>query len=237
MIVQLFDVGIRQDKEGRYCLNDIHSAAISSGVTKDIRPNEWLSLKNTQRKVEILNAEKWCNYAVISKAGRYGGTYVCKELIYSYAMCISEEFELYVIRVFDQAIQEEAKRKVFRGHSRIEFKPMTDAIKSLREDLGLDVKFYHFSNEFDMINVLGIGMTAKKFKLKHGIPESGDTREYFNRQQIEVISYLQRTNTTLIELGMSFDERKEKLKELLDKKFPRLPFDNPKQLAYNHRTN
>lgn len=104
-----FNIQIRIDKEGRYCLNDIHSAAISSGVTKDIRPNEWLSLKNTQRKAEILNRENGCNYAIASKAGRYGGTYACKELAIAFTLWIDETVFLKIVKAIDDlAIIQEA---------------------------------------------------------------------------------------------------------------------------------
>lgn len=95
---------IRRDHAGRYCLNDLHKAAIASGVTKDIRPNEWLSLEQTGNLAEVLITEKPGNTPIESKAGRYGGTYVCKELVYAYAMWISAAFHLKVIRAFDALV-------------------------------------------------------------------------------------------------------------------------------------
>lgn len=52
---------IHQDAEGRFSLNDLHAAAVSSGVTKDIRPNEWLTLEQTKGLAEILITEKQGN--------------------------------------------------------------------------------------------------------------------------------------------------------------------------------
>lgn len=91
------DVSIRQDQEGRYCLNDLHRA---SGGEKKHAPNEWLRNKQTSDLIGEL-----------SKAGIPGiqskqqlGTYVCRELVYAYAMWISPAFHLKVIRAYDNLV-------------------------------------------------------------------------------------------------------------------------------------
>lgn len=95
------DVAIRTDAEGRYCLNDLHRAAVASGVTKDIRPNEWMALSQTSELAESLITENPGNSPISTTAGRYGGTFVAKELVYAYAMWISPAFHLRVIRAYD----------------------------------------------------------------------------------------------------------------------------------------
>jgi hypothetical protein len=91
---------ITTDEEGRFSLNDLHAA---SGGEKKHQPNYFLALDSTSELERILNAEKTGFNAIVRKRGRYnGGTWVCRELVYSYAMWIKPEFNLKVIRTFDQ---------------------------------------------------------------------------------------------------------------------------------------
>lgn len=95
---------VHADNNSRFSLNDLQAAAICSGVTKDIRPAEWMALSSTSEMVEILIKENPGSKPVEAKAGRYGGTYACKELVYAYAMWISPKFNLHVIRAFDAMV-------------------------------------------------------------------------------------------------------------------------------------
>jgi hypothetical protein len=99
--ISVAGIQIATDQQGRFCLNDLHKAAVASGVTKDIRPNEWTDLDQTKALTEFLITENPAFLPMESRAGRYGGTYVCKELVYAYAMWISAKFHLQVIRTFD----------------------------------------------------------------------------------------------------------------------------------------
>lgn len=109
------NISIHQDAEGRYSLNDLHAA---SGKSDKDKPANWLRAEKTIELIEeILNAQirAFKNDDVLkvgiptfnpvdSKKGRYGGTYVCKELVYSYAMWISAAFALKVIRAYDALV-------------------------------------------------------------------------------------------------------------------------------------
>lgn len=99
-IVVIAGVEITTDSEGRFNLNALEKAAKSSGITKDIRPNEWLSLQHTQELEEILITENSGLKPIISKPGRYGGTFAHELLAISYAGWISPYFQLQVNQVF-----------------------------------------------------------------------------------------------------------------------------------------
>ncbi len=96
-------VAIRQDAQSRYCLNDLHRAA---GGEERHTPKYWLNLRQTHELVQVLSdggippSEQNQPVSVI-RGGNLQGTYVCKELVYSYAMWISAAFNLKVIRTFD----------------------------------------------------------------------------------------------------------------------------------------
>ena len=94
---------IRQDAEGRFCLNDLHKAA--GGASKD-RPSKWLDAEKTQELIREMNAGKPAseqNQSLrVSKGGDgWQGTFIAKELVYAYAMWISPSFHLKVIRAYD----------------------------------------------------------------------------------------------------------------------------------------
>lgn len=105
------DISIRQDSEGRYCLNDLHKAA---GGHKNHQPSNWLRTQQTQdliSEIELGSGNSDLNTHIrgIKKiGGRYGSTYVVKELVYAYAMWISASFSLKVIRAYD-ALQGQPK--------------------------------------------------------------------------------------------------------------------------------
>lgn len=102
--VTISNVSIRQDEHGRYSLNDLHKA---SGGERKHEPSAWLRLDQTNDLIsEILNTQICVFNPTESRKGRNGGTYACKELVYSYAMWISPAFSLKVIRAYDNLVNE-----------------------------------------------------------------------------------------------------------------------------------
>lgn len=102
---------IRQDDEGRYCLNDLHKA---SGDLAKHKPANFLRNEQTQELIIEIDSfsdlrssdssssnEKSCIQAVNGV-----GTFGSKELVYAYAMWISAKFHLMVIRAYDSLIME-----------------------------------------------------------------------------------------------------------------------------------
>lgn len=99
-------IGIRQDAQGRYCLNDLHKA---SGGESRHRPSLWSENQQTQTLVAELESEAGIPALVSNHGGTNAGTFVCKELVYAYAMWISAKFHLQVIRAYDALVQQQVQ--------------------------------------------------------------------------------------------------------------------------------
>lgn len=109
------DFSIRQDEDGRYCLNDLHKA--SGGLEKH-KPTRFIRNQQTQELIaEIEQAPDMVHGEVNQRpnlvfavktfhGGSNQGTYVVKELVYSYAMWISAKFHLTVIRAYDAMVMQ-----------------------------------------------------------------------------------------------------------------------------------
>ncbi|ERM14127.1 hypothetical protein L585_08645 [Pantoea ananatis BRT175] len=110
-----------------------------------------------------------------------------------------------------------AAQKMDRNSARLEYKPMTDAIKHEREFQGKQIAPHHFSNEADLINRLALGMTSAKFRVYHEIGKKEAIRDYLTQEQIHCITELQRANTVFISMGWDFEQRKEVLKGMFER--------------------
>lgn len=106
------------------------------------------------------------------------------------------------------ALAEEQDRIRSRQIARLECPELTDAIKRTREASGKKVMFFHYSNEFDMINRIALGQTAKQFRAHHQLGKDALMRDHMSVEQTKAIEHLQRVNTALVDAGLSAEQRK-----------------------------
>ena len=157
------DFSIRQDEDGRYCLNDLHKA---SGDDKKHFPAYFL--RNQQTKDLIEEVERYANshigqngasanlqkaVKVIKGGAEKQGTYVVKELVYAYAMWISAKFHLQVIRAYDSMVArlftESSKQNLIADKTTKKDRvPLKDAVNML---VG-KAKFLNYSDAYKLIH-------------------------------------------------------------------------------------
>jgi len=101
--------------------------------------------------------------------------------------------------------------KTIRFQTGINYRPLTDAIQSAHDP----AKFYHYSNEADLINRIVTGYTAKQYREKYLVE---NIRDNLTPAQIKLIDKLQILNTAFIELGWTFEQRKKELQDYSERK-------------------
>lgn len=114
----------------------------------------------------------------------------------------------------EQIVSESVIAARSRQVARLEAPQMTEAIKVIREAAGKEIRPYHFSNEFDLVNRIALGQTAKKFRADHDLDKAAPIRDYLTACQIACVEHLQRLNTSMIEINMEFEQRKEQLNKV-----------------------
>lgn len=100
--VTIMDISVRV-LNGLYSLNDLHKA---SGGNPKHKPAFFLRTDQTKEILtESHNSNSPANTLRVKRGGSDQGTWVCKELVYSYAMWISAKFHIAVIRTFDAVVR------------------------------------------------------------------------------------------------------------------------------------
>ena len=167
----------------------------------------------------VMTPQKWVEstraIGIISKAGRYGGTYAHKEIAFEFASWISVEFKLYLVKEFERLKTEEMKQlgwDIKRNLAKINYRIHTDAIKEnlIPPELSAKQVSMVYASEADVLNMALFGMTAKQWRDSH--PElKGNIRDYANVSQLVCLSNLENLNAVFISEGMSQAERLTKL--------------------------
>ena len=173
-------------------------------------------ITNTLGELNINAPHFWGTYKT-----KQGNEYGCYNLPKRETLILISGYNIVlrakIIDRWEYLEQKELDNKIHRAarsESKLEYKPMTDAIAEAHEE----IKPYHFSNESDLINRITLGMTASKFRKHHDIAKGELIRDYLSTAQLNCIIALQRANTVYIEDGIDFQIRKQKLTDLFNRK-------------------
>lgn len=214
--------GIHVDNEQYFNLN--HMAAffpnrelrnfIQSPITKD-----YIKLVESELNKDLndgfdrsLTTQKF-KPAIKTKRGRHnGGTYAHKYVAMKFAMWLSPEFELEVIKAYENGVERKEVWDIQRVMAANGYRFLTDSIKETIvpefEKEHVNTR-YAYTTEADLINLVVFGRRA------NGVNQ----RDTATKDQLKMIEYLQQMDSGLIEAGLNYSQRKDKLTELYNRKY------------------
>lgn len=189
----------------------------------DFKPIEFEGFRrNAGLNAFTLSPQKWITstnaIGIVSKSGRYGGTFAHKDIAFKFASWISVEFELYVVKEFQRLKEEEQKQlgwSAKRELSKINYHIHTDAIKQnlIPQELSSQQTSIIYASEGDVLNIALFGMTAKQWRESN--PDlKGNIRDYASINQLICLSNMENINAVLINDNVPQNERLIKLNQI-----------------------
>ncbi|MFA6010197.1 MAG: KilA-N domain-containing protein [Desulfobacteraceae bacterium] len=162
--------------------------------------------------------EKTGAIGLISKSGRYGGTYAHKDIAFEFASWISVEFKLYLIKEFQRLKDHERKQlgwDIRRNLTKINYRIHTDAIKKnlTPPELSRSQINRIYATEADILNMALFGVTAGQWRDTNPNNE-GNIRDYADVSQLVCLSNLENLNAHFISDGLSQEVRLERLNRI-----------------------
>lgn len=173
----------------------------------------------------VMTPTKWITQmnaiGIVSKAGRYGGTYAHTDIAMAFATWISPEFQLYIMKDYRRLKTDENSRlslgwNLKREIPKLNYRIHTSAIKEnlIPPELTRQQISYKYASEADMLNVVLFGKTAKEWREEH--PDmKGNMRDEATIHQLLVLANVESYNAVLITQGKRQEERMRLLRELV----------------------
>jgi len=169
-----------------------------------------------------LTPKRWIqetsSIGIVSKPGRYGGTYAHKDIAYEFAAWISVEFKLYLIKEFQRLKDQERKTlgwDIRRNLAKINYRIHTDAVQKhlIPNELDSSKISHIYATEADVLNIALFGITASDWK-KQNPKKDGNIRDYADMSQLVCLSNLENINALLISEDIEQQNRLIKLNQI-----------------------
>lgn len=165
-----------------------------------LTPKRWVESTNT--------------IGIVSKSGRYGGTFAHQDIAFEFASWIGAEFKLYLFKEFQWLKQSEYDQNriewtASRTLAKVNYHIHTDAIKeNLVPKLIKKTEFSKFvyADEADLLNLALFGVTAKDWRSANK-GKKGNMRDYATLEQLVVLSNLESFNSELVKQSVDAGKR------------------------------
>ncbi|MEG1497685.1 MAG: KilA-N domain-containing protein [Clostridiales bacterium] len=171
-----------------------------------------------------MSPKKWIEntnaIGIISKPGKYGGTFAHKDIAFEFASWVSAEFKLYIIKDYQRLKEDESSQlslewNLNRALSKINYRIHTDAIKDnlIPKGVSQAQQGITYANEADVLNVALFGCTAKQWR-EHNKGKKGNIRDHATLQHLIVLSNMESMNAELVKNRLSQSERLKLLNKM-----------------------
>ena len=172
----------------------------------------------------VLSPQRWIEstqaIGIISKSGRYGGTFAHRDIAFEFASWISSEFKLYLIVEFQRLKEDENRRlslawNLNRTLSKLNYRIHTDAIQThlIPPEVTLAQAAATYASEADLLNVALFGLTARQWRDANSNLK-GNMREYASVEQLLVLANIEAMNAELIHMGIPQSDRLKRLNQI-----------------------
>lgn len=174
-----------------------------------------------------LTPKKWIeatnSIGIISKSGRYGGTFAHKDIAFEFASWLSPTFKLYLITEYQRLKEVETNQynlewNVKRILSKTNYYIHTDAVKNFiipRKNYE-NKDWIAYAEEADLLNVALFNCTAKDWRDANPdlAKKSMNIRDIASINELAILSNLETINAQMIKENIDKSERFIKLKEI-----------------------
>ena len=175
-----------------------------------------------------LTPKKWIEttnaIGIISKSGRYGGTYAHKDIAFEFASWISPTFKLYLITEYQRLKEVETNQynlewNVKRILSKTNYHIHTDAVKHFilpDKNYEKDKEWLVYAEEADLLDVALFNCTAKDWRIANPdlAKKSMNIRDIASINELAILSNLETINAQMIKEKINKNNRFLKLKEI-----------------------
>lgn len=242
------------ENEDYICLTDMAKAKHGNNRAADIIKNwirtritieflgTWESMYNPNFKVEefnhfkseaglptfVLSAKQWIEktgaIGIVSKSGRYGGTYAHRDIAFEFGAAISPTFKLYLIKEYQRYKEIESNQynlewDVKRLLSKANYHIQTDAVQKHilpEKSYTKDKEWLIYAEEADLLNVALFNCTAKDWRILNSGHAKKDLniRDFASINELTVLSNIESFNAELIKKGIEKADRFNQLCEI-----------------------
>ena len=180
--------------------------------------------------------EKTAAIGIVSKAGRYGGTYAHTDVAFEFASWVSVEFKLYLIKEFQHLKEDENRRlsltwNLNRTLAKVNDRLHTDAIQThlIPAEVTPKQAAFTYANEADILNVALFGQTAHQWRDANP-GKDGNMRDHASLEQLLVLANLENMNAEFIHMELPQSDRLKRLNAIAIRQMKTLTARTTKQL-------